>query len=155
VLIHELTAAQCREVLERVTVGRLACARDDQPYIVPILFYFDPAERDLYSFSTVGQKIEWMRLNPKVCVEVDEVSDRFHWTSVIVFGRYEELRDSKDTSDARRRAYELFQQQREWWLPAGGRLTSGEQHGTPVAYRIRIDSMSGRRAARGHGDDAP
>ena len=154
-LIHELTAAQCREVLGRTTLGRLACARNDQPYIVPILLYFDRAENSLYSFSTIGQKIEWMRVNPKVCVEVDEISDRFHWTTIIVFGRYEEIANSRDESDARRRAHDLFQQRPEWWLPGGGKLTSGEEHGTPVLYRIRIDSLSGRRAAREHGHATP
>jgi uncharacterized protein len=148
-LIHELTAAQCQEVLGRTTLGRLGCARDDQPYIVPILLHFDLAEKSLYSFSTIGQKIEWMRANPKVCVEVDEISDQFHWTTIIVFGRYEEIGNSKDESNARRRAHDLFQQRPEWWLPGGGKLTSGEEHGTPVLYRIRIDTMSGRRAARG------
>lgn len=144
-LIHELTAAQCQEVLGRTSLGRLACARDDQPYIVPIFFYFDVTEKSLYSFSTAGQKIAWMRGNPKVCVAVDEISDQFHWTTVVVFGRYEEIRDSKQESDARSRAHELFQQRPEWWLPGAGKLSTGEEHHTPVIYRIRVDRMSGRR----------
>ena len=148
-LIHELTAAQCDEVLARTNIGRLACARRDQPYIVPVFLYFDIGEKCLYSFSAVGQKIDWMRDNPKVCVEVDEISEGFHWTTVVVFGHYEEIRNSERESDARRRAYELFQQRPEWWLPGLGKLTTGEEHHAPVTYRIRVDNMSGRRAARG------
>jgi nitroimidazol reductase NimA-like FMN-containing flavoprotein (pyridoxamine 5'-phosphate oxidase superfamily) len=148
-LIHELTAVQCEEVLARANVGRLACARNDQPYIVPIFLYFDITEKSLYSFSTLGQKIDWMRGNPKVCVEVDEISERLHWTTVVVFGQYEEIRDSKQESDVRRRAYELFQKHPEWWLPGTGKLTTGEEHHTPVIFRIRVDKASGRRAARG------
>lgn len=147
-LIHELTAAECREVLSRTGLGRLACSLDDQPYIVPIFFYFDPDNMFLYSFSTVGQKIDWMRRNPKVCVEVDEIADQFHWTTVLVFGGYEEIRDSKQEGDVRQRAHDLFQQRPEWWLPGAGKLTTGEEHSTPVVYRIRIDRVSGRRAAR-------
>ena len=75
----------------QLTVGRLGCARDNQPYIVPISFYFDPAGRCLYSFATAGQKIDWMRSNPRVCLEVDEIGDEFHWNSVLVIGRFEEL----------------------------------------------------------------
>jgi nitroimidazol reductase NimA-like FMN-containing flavoprotein (pyridoxamine 5'-phosphate oxidase superfamily) len=150
-VIHELTAAQCHDMLRRKNLGRLACSRDDQPYLVPIFFYFDVAERCVYSFSTVGQKIEWMRRNPKVCLEVDEISDPFHWTTLVVFGRYEELQGSKQESDARRRAHELFQQRRNWWLPAAGKVTGGEEHGIAVVYRIRIEEMTGRRAARGSG----
>ena len=120
-IIHELTMAQCHDVLGRTGLGRLACAHDDQPYIVPILFDFDRQQECLYSFSTVGRKIDWMRRNPKVCMEVDEISDPFHWTTVVVFGRYEEIPPS-EASDARQRAHDLFQQRPEWWLPGAAKL---------------------------------
>ena len=148
-LIHELTAAQCEEVLARASVGRLACARNDQPYIVPIFLYFDISEKSLYSFSTLGQKIDWMRGNPKVCVEVEEILERSNWTTVIVFGHYEEIRDSEQERDVRRRAYELFQKRPEWWLPGAAKHTAGEEHHTPVIFRIRVNQTSGRRAVRG------
>jgi nitroimidazol reductase NimA-like FMN-containing flavoprotein (pyridoxamine 5'-phosphate oxidase superfamily) len=147
-LIHEMTVAQCREVLERSNLGRLACARYDQPYIVPISFSADLDANCLYSFSTVGQKIEWMRANPRVCVEVEEIADRFHWTTVLVTGRYVELRDAKHETLARDRMQELFQRRREWWLPATAKTAAGEEHDRPVFYRIEIDELSGRRAAR-------
>lgn len=147
-IIHELTVSQCKEVLSRTSLGRLACARDGQPYIVPICLSFDPDGNCLYSFSTVGQKIEWMRDNPKVCVELEEISDRFHWTTVVITGRYVEVRDAAQQDDARRRAQELFQQRPQWWLPGAAKLATGAEHDEPVIYRIRIDGMSGRRAAR-------
>lgn len=146
-VIHELTAGECGAALERAHVGRLACARADQPYVVPISFYADLVEKCLYSFSTLGQKIDWMRGNPKVCVEVDEIVDRFHWTSVIVFGRYEEVLDSPLESHARRRAHDLLRPHEDWWLPAAGKLASGTEHHVPVVYRIHIERMTGRRAA--------
>jgi nitroimidazol reductase NimA-like FMN-containing flavoprotein (pyridoxamine 5'-phosphate oxidase superfamily) len=145
-VIHELTTTQCREMLGRAHHGRLGCAQDHQPYVVPIFFYLDPEESCLYSFSTVGQKIAWMRANPRVCVEIDEIVDQFRWTTVVVFGRYEELGDSARDSDARRRAFELFQQHSQWWLPGTGKVVLGEEHHTPVTYRIVIDGMTGRRA---------
>ena len=148
-LILDLTAEECDEVLARASVGRLACARDDQPYIVPIFLHVDITDKCLYSFSTLGQKIDWMRGNPKVCVEVEEISERFHWTTIIVFGHYEEIRDSAKERDVRRRAYELFQRRPEWWLPGAAKLTTGEEHHTPVIFRIRVAKASGRRAAHG------
>jgi nitroimidazol reductase NimA-like FMN-containing flavoprotein (pyridoxamine 5'-phosphate oxidase superfamily) len=147
-VIHDLTPAQCREVLRLANLGRLACARDGQPYIVPVFFYFDEQGDCLYSFSTLGQKIDWMRANPKVCVEVDRVADKFNWSTVLVFGRYEEIGDSPRESALRRRAIELFEQRPQWWLPAAGKLASGEEHHAPVVYRILMDRVSGRRAVR-------
>ena len=35
-LIHEMPEKECSEVLEQARLGRLACARDNQPYIIPI-----------------------------------------------------------------------------------------------------------------------
>jgi nitroimidazol reductase NimA-like FMN-containing flavoprotein (pyridoxamine 5'-phosphate oxidase superfamily) len=152
-LIHQLSTEQCHDVLSRNHLGRLACARADQPYIVPIFFDFDLANYCLYSFSTVGQKIEWMRENPKVCVEVDEIADQFHWTTVVVIGRYEEVAESGREDHPRQRVQKLFEQRPEWWLPGAGKLAAGEEHHVPVVYRIRIKTMSGRRAARPPGTD--
>lgn len=146
VLIHKLTASECRQILARARYGRLACARSEQPYVVPVTLYFDPDGDCLYGFSTLGQKIRWMRDNPMVCVEVEEVESRVHWTTVLVFGRYEEIPKGAG-SDLRRRAQELFNSQPQWWLPGTATLTPDEQHVLPVVYRIRINKLTGRRAA--------
>lgn len=146
-LIRELSADQCAEILKRSELGHLACARHNQPYIVPIHFSYDAEERCLYAFSGAGQKIQWMRDNPKVCVEIEDIADKNNWTTVLVFGEYQELEDTPDEAGARRRAQELFQARPEWWYPAASR-TDRREHHAMVIYRIRVDRMSGRRAAR-------
>ena len=100
-LIHELNQAECAEFLSRNSVGRLGCALFNQPYIVPIHFSFDADRTCLYAFSMIGQKIEWMRKNPRVCVEVDEIAGKDQWTTVLVFGRYHELERSPKDAEAR------------------------------------------------------
>ena len=147
-IIHELTAAQCEEFLTQAVIGRLGCAQHNQPYIVPVSVYFDRGEKCLYSFSTVGRKVQWMRDNPKVCIEVDDIADQFHWTTVLVTGRYEEIGDLEGERSVKERALALFQQHPQWWLPGTAKLASGVEHETPVLFRIRITSVSGRRAAR-------
>jgi uncharacterized protein len=143
--IRELTSEECREMLQATNLGRLACVRYNRPYIVPV--YFDFYEDALYSFATVGKKIQWMRTNPRVCVEFDEIIDRFNWTTVVVKGRYEELTKSPAHQAARKRAYALFEDRPDWWYPAAGKTRSSEIR-TPVIYRIQIEGVSGRRAAR-------
>jgi nitroimidazol reductase NimA-like FMN-containing flavoprotein (pyridoxamine 5'-phosphate oxidase superfamily) len=145
VIVHELSPAECRDVLKRSHLGRLACARGGQPYVVPISFDFDGEH--VYSFSILGQKIVWMRDNPLVCLEVDEIADRFNWTSVVAFGRYQELRTSAEHAEARDRARELFELREEWWQPAAAKTQPPEKH-VPIVYRIAIDRISGRRASR-------
>jgi len=143
-MIRELTTPECEDVLRRATLARLACARDNQPYVVPVHAYFDGDY--LYGFATFGQKIAWMRENPRVCVQVDDIVDRFHWATVVAFGRYEELLHMPSQEDARRRAHELFQRVPEWWQPAHS--NPGREVRMAMIYRIRIDSMTGRLAER-------
>ena len=145
--IFELTADQCADVLSRTTLGHLACTRGDQPYVVPVHFSFDAAHKCLYGFSGVGQKIEWMRENPKVCVEVEDIADKNRWTTVLVFGRFEEIDDSPAQAGTRSRMQALLEARHEWWLPATGKLESREPHAA-VVYQISIDRMTGRRASR-------
>jgi uncharacterized protein len=147
-IIHELTGPECREVLGRVSLGRLACCRGEQPYVVPVFLYFDGEGDCLYGFAAVGQKIDWMRSNPKVCVEMDDVADQTHWTTVLVFGRFEEIGDSGPDDIARNRAFHLFHQRPDWWLPGIGKREGGREHHAAVIYRIQIERVSGRRASR-------
>ena len=135
--IRELTTDECKEMLQATNLGRLACVRYNRPYIVPV--YFDYYEDALYSFATLGKKIQWMRTNPRVCVEIDEIVDRFNWTTVVVKGHYEELTKSPAHQAARKRAYALFETRPDWWYPAAGKTRSSEIR-TPVIYRIQIEA---------------
>jgi uncharacterized protein len=147
--VHELTRAECEEVLARARVGRLACSVDDQPYIVPVQVYFDSGS--LFGFGTVGQRVEWMRENPLVCLEVEEIVDVRHWTTVLVFGAYEELSKTStapEQQEARRQAEALFGQRPSFWAPATAKRPSGEPF-SPVLYRINITRMTGRRTLGG------
>ncbi len=145
-LIQELTRQASLDLLARTRLGRLACAQGIQPYVVP--FYFVYENDCLYSFSTVGQKIEWMRANPMVCVEADEVVSPEEWMSVIVFGRYEELLDTPEYQGERAFAHTLLKGHAAWWEPA---YVKTILHGTPrplvpVVYRIRGLQITGHCA---------
>ena len=144
--IHEMSIDECCSALQKANVGRLACARDGQPYTVPINFAFDGTY--LYGFTTLGQKIEWMRANPLVCLEVDEIIGENQWMSIVVFGQYEELPDKPEYERARVRAHAFLQKRAIWWEPAYLSQKHRDQpHSlTPIFYRIRIKKITGHRA---------
>ncbi|MHA6688761.1 pyridoxamine 5'-phosphate oxidase family protein [Mesorhizobium sp. A556] len=87
--VTDMTREESIDVLSVNRLGRLACARENQPYVVP--FHYAFSDNHLYSFSLMGQKVEWMRQNDQVCVQVDEMESARKWQSVVVFGAYEEL----------------------------------------------------------------
>jgi uncharacterized protein len=146
VLIQQMTRQASLDLLARTHFGRLTCAQANQPYVVP--FYFAYHEDSVYSFTTVGQKVDWMRTNPLVCVQADEVNSPQDWVSVIVFGRYEELPDTPEYKHQRAVAHDLLQKKAMWWEP--GYVTTIQQ-GTerplvPVYYRIHVTQITGHRA---------
>ena len=181
--IQEMSETDCFNALTHARFGRLACAHDNQPYVVPIYFVYEGPYLYgfLYGFTTLGLKVEWMRSNPLVCVELDEVENSDQWTSVIMFGRYEELPEHPGTPEwdqdqrrahepshpmvrptsvsstpgqqARLHAHELLQQHAEWWEPGLASRThhNPDQPLTPIFYRIRIDRIIGRRAKHSPG----
>lgn len=100
-VIREMNREECLRVLAGARLARLGCAHENQPYVVPVYLAYHEASGCLYGFTTPGQKVEWMRANPLVCVEVDEVDAHDQWMSVIVFGRYEEMTPVSDGESIR------------------------------------------------------
>jgi nitroimidazol reductase NimA-like FMN-containing flavoprotein (pyridoxamine 5'-phosphate oxidase superfamily) len=142
-VIHEMPPDECRQMLARIRLARLACARNNQPYVVPI--HVDLDGGFLYAYATLGQKIEWMRENPLVCVEMDELTSHGQWATLIVFGKYEELPKTAEHQAARDVAEKLFQQHPMWWQPASVPVGSATQR-MPIVFRIAVDQVTGRYA---------
>lgn len=143
--INEMTTEECSAFLERASVGRLGCSFENQPYVVPVHFAYDGGY--VYVFSTFGQKVKWMRANPKVCVQTDELQSQSEWISIVAYGEYEELPEPRYTAE-RQRASSLLAKQYHWWLNALGtrQMREGERSIEPLFFRIRIESISGLRA---------
>jgi nitroimidazol reductase NimA-like FMN-containing flavoprotein (pyridoxamine 5'-phosphate oxidase superfamily) len=145
--IEELSVDDCLVFLAKKSFGRLGCAKESQPYVTPLHFVYQ--DRYIYSFGTVGQKIEWLRLNPRACVEVEDIASPQHWTTVIVMGRYEELPATGETKAVRQFAHDLLQQRELWWEPGYARtIIGGEDRPLePVYFRISVNGISGHRAS--------
>ncbi|MBZ3695440.1 MULTISPECIES: pyridoxamine 5'-phosphate oxidase family protein [Phyllobacterium] len=147
-IIEEMTGQEIKSLLQRVTLGRLACSKDNQPYIVPLSFSYDVAF--LYALTTAGTKVDWMRSNPKVCVEFDEIVATNNWHSVIVNGLYEELTDAPEHISARDDAQKLLSKKAEWWQPAYVKtvIRDQERELNPVFFRISILETTGHKAIK-------
>lgn len=85
----ELNEQQMSNVLSSQVIGRLACTDGKYPYVVPMTYIFDGT--CILAQSIEGKKIDIMRRNPHVCLQVDMVIDLSTWQSVIVYGLFEEL----------------------------------------------------------------
>ena len=146
-VIREMTREECDELLARLSYGRLACAYKNQPYIVPTYFTYDAGR--LYAFSTVGKKVKWMRSNPRVCVEADEVKSRDQWASVVVQGRYSEIPDTPKYKKMRQETQAVLDKRSRWWQTgfASGQARDQSKKDVPVLYCIEIEEITGHRAS--------
>ena len=98
----------------------------------------------------MGQKIEWMRLNPIVCVEADEVLSASEWASVVIRGRYEEFPDTPEHAEWRRTAQARLENARSLWWQSGfaAAQTRGRfDRDMTLFYCIHVDEISGRRGS--------
>jgi nitroimidazol reductase NimA-like FMN-containing flavoprotein (pyridoxamine 5'-phosphate oxidase superfamily) len=140
-LIQDIPSEMCANLLKRTNIGRLACVRGLQPYVVPISFVYHA--RSIYGFTTLGQKVDWMRSNPLVCLAVDEIVSRHNWQSVVVFGRYQELLDNQ----GRAIAHDLLAKAPSWWEPGyASTVVEGKKRPLkPIYFRISVDKLTGRQ----------
>jgi nitroimidazol reductase NimA-like FMN-containing flavoprotein (pyridoxamine 5'-phosphate oxidase superfamily) len=143
-LIKEISTQECLATVSHASTGRLGCSFQDQPYVVPI--YFASEGEWIYVFSTFGKKIEWMRANPKVCVEIEEKVSESESISVLVNGLYEELPEPQFTQE-RAHARQLLAKKHHWWMNAMAerRVGSEDQQVEPLFFRIHVDSATGLR----------
>jgi nitroimidazol reductase NimA-like FMN-containing flavoprotein (pyridoxamine 5'-phosphate oxidase superfamily) len=149
-IITSLRWEECVAFLSRHRVGRLACSKDDWAYVLPIHYAF-VVDR-FYSFSLAGQKIEWMRENPHVCIEVDVLREHRCWESVVARGVYQELPDNDQWHDERMRAWGLLQQHNDWWEPGAIRPHQEDQEDRPdtIFFRVTVQDLTGRKALGDH-----
>ena len=145
-IIRTLSTPECTAVLAGNRLARLACAQDGRPYVVPIHYAYD--HNYLYAFSMPGKKIEWMRANPLVSVQVDDRGEGSSWRSVVLDGRYEELPDRIGHKLARDRAWSLLSKHVDWWEPGGFKPVAPpvSDHSPHVFFRILVEELSGREA---------
>lgn len=104
---NPLTDAEIERFLATEMVARLGCHADGCSYVVPVAYaWLDGA---LHFFSDEGRKIEMLRKNPEVCVEIDRVEHLGSWRSVIAYGRAELLAGSDAAAAAKLIAARLTQ----------------------------------------------
>jgi nitroimidazol reductase NimA-like FMN-containing flavoprotein (pyridoxamine 5'-phosphate oxidase superfamily) len=123
------------ELLAEEVVGRIGCHTDGETYVVPVIYAYDGDA--FYAYSIAGKKIRMMRANPDVAFEVDRYEGPGRWRSVIARGDYEEL-EGDDAARARSLLAQKFD-----GAARGPRAAAGGP--PPVAFRIRVREISGRR----------
>lgn len=141
--VEELQNNETEEVLQRVGYGHFACARDNQPYVVPVHYVYD--KPNVYIYTTEGMKTEIIKANPRICLQVEEVVDNGDWRSVIVTGEAEQI-VGKEREEAVRRILAT----NPTLSPAVSIrwVDNWVRENIEVVYRITPDMMTGRSSVK-------
>ena len=143
--IKDLTEYEMRDILQRCHLGRLAYVLDGRPFVTPMSWVYSGGS--LYSFTTVGQKVEAMRKQPSVSILFDAIAARDSWQSLLVHGDYKEISNESSSN-----VVELMQGSRaEWWEPAYVRTVKEDgavRDLKPIYFRVDIASMTGHKAEK-------
>lgn len=89
----ELTKSEITGILQSQNICRLGCTDGKHPYVIPITYFFDG--KHIYCQSEEGKKIKLMRKNPNVCLQIDIVNSMRSYKSIIIYGKFEELKNEE------------------------------------------------------------
>ncbi len=100
------TRSEIDEIINKAEVCRLAFAKDNEPYLVPVSFGYDGKSIFVHT-AKEGKKIEFLEANDRVCFEfetdakiVTHETIGCKWTasfkSVIGYGRMQKIIDEAD-----------------------------------------------------------
>lgn len=132
-----LSDTEAREVVKAGKVGRLGCIDKDEPYVMPINYLVD--EESIYSHSLPGRKIDAMRAHARVCLQVDQIVDNFHWRSAIAFGNFEEIRVPSDRRSILTKLLARF----PMLTPVESVMARDAGAPDSVVFRIIVDRITG------------
>lgn len=145
-MFGNLTDTEIEGLLNRQVIGRIGCHAGGTTYVVPISFAYDG--KYIYGHTHEGMKINFMRENPVVCFEVDELINMADWKSVVCQGIFEELKDERERDSALQVllkrpltfiSSKTVQLSPNWpFVPANLNNIEG------IVYRILINTKTGR-----------
>lgn len=92
-VVSVLSESEIEALLLSATHGHLGCHCDGETYVVPISFAYDG--KRLLGYTSPGKKIDMMRANPNVCVQVEQIVNLTDWRSAVVWGKFEELHQAQ------------------------------------------------------------
>ncbi len=99
-------------------------------------------DSEIYIFTTVGTKTQYMDANPEVCLQIEEIHNLTHWRSVVIRGRADRLTEQHDIDQA----MQLIKTQNPTLSPALNRtwIDSWGRAEVIAIYRIHSSKISGR-----------
>ena len=145
----DLTSSECIRLLKNNYTGHLGFISKGDPHVIPITYHYNQADNTIISYSEEGHKINAMRDNGSVSLQVEDIISNSNWQSVLVLGTFEEIKGSNAklllhqfTEGVKNILKVKERKHPEFISEFSSKTYSG---GIPIVYRINVSEMKGKR----------
>lgn len=137
-MIKHLDENAARALLSEQKFAHLGCVlKDGEPYVVPVNYLY--LDETIYIHSLPGKKLNALRANGKICLQVEKIEDGYTWRSVIVSGEFEEIKPN----DVKIKLLQEFSKKFERLTPVEAMIEEKWDLGEIVIFRINIKRITG------------
>ncbi len=91
-MIQNLEENHCIQLLSSNYIGHLGFISNNWPYVLPITYHYDQTKNSIIGYSGEGHKLNALRKNNSVSLEVSEINSVNKWKSIMIQGTFEELK---------------------------------------------------------------
>ncbi|MFD2724657.1 pyridoxamine 5'-phosphate oxidase family protein [Hyunsoonleella rubra] len=147
--MKDLKKYEAIHLLNNNYIGYLSFIWENEPYVLPITYYYDEDKECILSYSTEGHKIQAMRVNNSVSINVVQLKTVNNWQSVLVHGKFEELNGAyakqqlhKFASGVKKIIFKKENKYPDLISDFSSKAISGK---LPIVYRITISRITGKR----------
>ncbi|HET8739475.1 MAG TPA: pyridoxamine 5'-phosphate oxidase family protein [Acidimicrobiia bacterium] len=143
--MDQLTRDEALQLLNTTPVAHLGLISDGAPYVTPMSFVVDGEE--ILFRTMAGKKLNALRDNPNVCVEVSQFDEETgEWASVIVTGTATEVADRNKGERAVQLLFDKYANVLGDPLSRGGLQP---MPGLPYLVSLKIEQITGVSSGRG------
>ncbi len=137
-MIKNLDEKAARKFLKEQKFGHLGCVLESgEPYVIPVNYLFK--DDGIYVHVLPGQKLDAMRVNHKICLQVDKIKDSCRWQSAIAFGEFQEVKRMNEKIEILKEFSATF----EHLTPVEAMVEEQWNLGGLVVFRINIKRVTG------------
>lgn len=137
-MIKELDEKTARKLLNEQKFGHLGCVLEDgEPYVVPVNYLY--RDEEIYIHSLPGKKLDALRENGKICLQVEKIADGCRWRSVIVSGEFQEIKRVNEKI----KIMQEFSKKFERLTPVEAMIEEKWNLGGIIVFRINIKQING------------
>ncbi len=137
-MIKNLNENEARELMHNQKFGHLGCVLESgEPYVVPVNYLFK--DDGIYVHVLPGQKLDAMRVNHNICLQVDKIQDSSRWQSAIAFGEFQEIKKTNEKIEILKE----FSAYSEQSTPVEAMIEEQWNLGGIIVFRLNIKRITG------------